>query len=795
MQATEQAARPANSAVSLVLQASPNLPEVEEAIRRAADLLTGEGRDYEILVVGSNRDEELARAIRAEQAAHAHVRWLACADPENFRAVLHAGAAAARFDLVVFAPSGLAAGGLDDLFPLASRFPIVSGYRVNRRGPLKERLASWSHNAVSRFLLGTQVRDCESGLLLFQRSALAEVLPETDGRFAGAEVLVRARRCNLTVVEVPVRPRSEPHPARRRLRDLPRAAAALVSFWWSAVLFAGRPAAAPHRSSWLLGVAVMALAALLLFPELNHPLLDPDEGRQAEIPREMLAHDDWLTPRMLGLPYYEKPPLQYWLTACAYTVFGVRPWTARLVPAVAAWLTVLLTFAWGKRALGTRTAFLGCLGLCLSLGFIFLGRTVVLDSLLTACVTAAWFAGHRAVRGPTLHRGWWLMSALACGLGILAKGPVALVLLVPPVAAYAYLTRGAARPRWYAWLGLAGAALAVAAPWYTAMALTEPGYLNHFLWRNNVVRYLDAYDHQHAWWFYVPVLFASTLPWSLLWAWLVYFLFSRHPRLVLLRGPGLGFCTLAAGWSLLFFSLAGCKSPPYLAPVLVPLALLHGACLDAILFRRVGRRDRFLGFARQWLPYRATLAVLAFSLAAYLTTGILGWEKWGWVLLELALTLAAGAAWWKYGRRLSPPLAWAACAAATLTMVVGAARDLVAGFATRHTVGAIAKVARRWPGMGGLPVVSYGRQWPSASFYLRRDQVTFFDRGNTGLLVEFLRSQPGALVLVESGEPLEEVLRSLPPGLEAEVRLPEREGQAALVVVRPRTAPGLARRE
>src|SRR5262249_585339 len=153
-----------------------------------------------------------------------------------------------------------------------------------------------------------------------------------------------------------------------------------------------------------------------------------------------------------------------------------------------------------------------------------------------------------------------------------------------------------------------------------------------------------------------------------------------------------GFCALAAGWCLLFFSLAGCKSPPYLAPALVPLALLHGVCLDAILYRRVGRRDRFLGVARQWLPYRATLPVLVFSLAGYLTTGMLGWEKWGWVLLEMGITLAAGAAWWKYGRWVSPPLAWSASAAATLAMMVVATRGVVVGFAARHTVGAIAKV-------------------------------------------------------------------------------------------------------
>src|SRR5262249_14871458 len=163
------------------------------------------------------------------------------------------------------------------------------------------------------------------------------------------------------------------------------------SFWWSAVQFPGR--AAPRgKASWLPGLLLLGLAALLLFPDLGQPLSDPDEGRQAEIPREMVAHDDLITPRMLGLPYYSKPPLQYWLTAAAYAAFGLRPWAARFIPALAAWLAVLLTYLWGRRALGPRPALLGGVGLCLSLGFVTLGRTAVLDSLLAACVAASWYA-------------------------------------------------------------------------------------------------------------------------------------------------------------------------------------------------------------------------------------------------------------------------------------------------------------------------------------------------------------------------------------------------------------------
>jgi hypothetical protein len=534
------------------------------------------------------------------------------------------------------------------------------------------------------------------------------------------------------------------------------------------------------------GLILAVLAALLLFSDLNQPLLDPDEGRQAEIPREMLAHDNLLVPRMLGQPYYDKPPLQYWLTAGAYSLFGLRPWVARLVPTMAAWLVVLLTYVWGQRNLGARTAFLGGLGLCLTPGFVILGRMVILDSLLTACVVASWYAAHTAVNHPALRWRWWLLSALTCGLGILAKGPVALALLVPPVFGYQFLTTTAARPRWLAWNAYLGLAVLVAAPWYTAMAVSEPDYLEHFFWKANVLRFVNPYDHEHAWWFYVPVVFGFTLPWSLLWPALGYFLWSRSRRLRVLRSPGLGFCLLAMTWCLLFYSLSGCKSPPYVVPALVPLALLLGACIEAILFHLGKRHVPILDYAREVFPRRAALLMLLLSLGCSLATVWLDWQDWLPALAEMIGISLAIAVWWRYGRRASPALAWSACAAATLALLVLATRDLVEGFASRHTPASIARIVRRWPTGPQSFVVSYGRQWPSASFYLRREAMLFCPEAARQALLDSINKLPETLVLVESGPLLDDLLAAIPPTLETEVHRPEKIGQVALLVVRQR---------
>ncbi|MBL8793303.1 MAG: glycosyltransferase family 39 protein, partial [Planctomycetia bacterium] len=194
-----------------------------------------------------------------------------------------------------------------------------------------------------------------------------------------------------------------------------------------------RSLAIPH---WLL----LALAAgLLCFMHLRAPLQEPQEARYAEIPRQMLAEGSWLTPILHGQPYYDKPPLFYWLVMASYSVCGVHDWAARWLACALAWGCILVAYAWGRAVLPARAALLGGLMLCLSPRFLQLDRMVTMDGLLCLCVTAAWASAHRALRGPQLHRGWWLLSALATGLGLLTKGPIALVLFVPPVLALRWL--------------------------------------------------------------------------------------------------------------------------------------------------------------------------------------------------------------------------------------------------------------------------------------------------------------------------------------------------------------------
>jgi 4-amino-4-deoxy-L-arabinose transferase-like glycosyltransferase len=794
MNVKDRATSPQTVDLSLILHGGHSAESIRRALGKAAVILGGFPRSYEVLVIGDAADAG-AGAVREEVGRHCHSRYVESRSPAGFAGILATALAEVRGARIAVADGRLDLQALAYLVPLADQCPLVWGHRRKVSGSLLQRLIWSVSDQVIRRLLDLGTRDWHGGasLAMFHRGALEEVQPECTGTFAAAEVLARARRRGIPVTEITI-------PAGADGKPLPPAGksgllatlADCTRFWWSRVQFAGLPPAPAGLASWGWGLLLAILAALILFPQLDQPLLDPDEGRQAEIPREMLAHHDWLLPRMLGEPYYEKPPLQYWLTEAAYRTLGLHSWCARLVPASAAWFAVLLTFAWARRTLGSRPAFLGGLGLCLTPGFVVLGRTVVLDSLLALCVIASWYAAYLAVAGPALRWRWWLVSAVACGLGILTKGPVALVLLLVPVLGFQLLTPTAARPRWRAWAAYLGIALALAGPWYILMAIRDPDYLRQFLWRANLVRFLNAYDHEQPFWFYLPVLFVATLPWSFLWPALAYFLAGRSPRLTMLRSPALGFVSLTATSCILFYSLAGCKSPPYMAPALAPLALLLGACMDAVLFYSAGRRESFLEFARQLLPVRLAVFVLTLSAGCYLTTSFLGWQAWGWAAIKAGTSLAVLAAWWGYSRWARPALAWGVCAAVVLAFITVAMRDLMVGYASRHSPAPVAKLLRELPETRRKPVISYGRQWNSASFYLRREVVCSYDEHHRQQLIDFLTKKPKTLVLVESGPPLQEFLATLPHTLKTEVHYPQKEGQAALVIVRSGKVEGLA---
>jgi dolichol-phosphate mannosyltransferase len=280
--------------LSLILPAYNEATGIAEAVAEADDALARFAGDYEILVVDDGSSDATSEVVAEVARARPRVRLLRHEVNRGYGAALRTGFEAARGELVAFtdADGQFDLADLERLTSLADQFPLVVGYRVRRQDPWRRRFFSWGYNQLVRRLVGTGVRDCDCALKVFRRGALRRLLPESTHFFVNTEMLARARQLGLRVAEVGVchRPRRHGH-SKVSLADIPRTLAVLLPFWWSKVLFAGSPdPQSPPVATGGLSLQLpllLLLASLLLFCRLRTPLLEPEEVRYAEVPRQI----------------------------------------------------------------------------------------------------------------------------------------------------------------------------------------------------------------------------------------------------------------------------------------------------------------------------------------------------------------------------------------------------------------------------------------------------------------------------------------------------------------------------
>ena len=354
---------------------------------------------------------------------------------------------------------------------------------------------------------------------------------------------------------------------------------------WNRVLFPGT-ADVTVRLRPLSLLFVLLLPGILLYPSRSFMLLEPDEGRYAQIPKEMVEGGSWIVPTLQGEPYLDKPPLMYWLVAIGYKLFGVSEASARLIPALCVHGTILTVYLLGRRSIGERGAFWAALLLTVSPLFLGVARLLLLDGLLTMCVTISVLCGFEAVRYGTLKRRWWIAAAVMSGLGFLTKGPISEVLLFPPLLLFAWLQshrNPAEGPRrsflaahWKDALLFGSIVVLVNLPWYVAMYVRQPEFLKYFFWEHNVMRFAKPFDHLEPVWYYVPIFLGGFLPGVLLGLpYLRSLLFGGVVESQNRSAAG-GFWLLSGLWCLFFFSMSGSKLPTYILPAFPPLCLALG---------------------------------------------------------------------------------------------------------------------------------------------------------------------------------------------------------------------------
>lgn len=341
---------------------------------------------------------------------------------------------------------------------------------------------------------------------------------------------------------------------------------------------------APRAAIWLL----LGVAALLWFGTLGYRhLIHPDEGRYAELARHMLVSGDWVTPRLNGILYFEKPALQYWATAAAFAAFGVGEAAARVWPALCgAFVVVALWFA-ARRSIGEHAATwsAGVLGSCA--WWILNGHFVNLDTGLACFMTLSmlgFWVAQRDDATPREHVAGMLVAWAGMALAVLSKGLVGIVLPGAVLVAYSVLARDPAVWRRMLWGRGLALFLAIGVPWFVAVSLRNAEFARFFFIHEHFERFLTT-QHQRtgAWWYFVPVLAAGLVPWT-----------TALPGALALgwrRRPGRFQANrLFLAWAAVifaFFSLSSSKLPSYILPVFPALALLIGQHLATLPARRL----------------------------------------------------------------------------------------------------------------------------------------------------------------------------------------------------------------
>jgi 4-amino-4-deoxy-L-arabinose transferase-like glycosyltransferase len=328
---------------------------------------------------------------------------------------------------------------------------------------------------------------------------------------------------------------------------------------------------------WIYQALAVFIALLWLATLAARPLFNPDEGRYAEIPREMLSGGDWVIPHLNGLAYIEKPPLQYWATAATYRWLGPSVFAARLYTALTALATILLLWLAARRLWNLETAWRAAAVLSGMFIFVVLGELLTLDMSLTFYMTLS-LAAFLLAQQAAQPRHWMLVAWVAAALGVLTKGLVAAAIPAAVLILYSAYSRDFAPwRRLHAAWGLP-VFLSITVPWHWLAQRRLPDFLQFFFVHEHLARYLTPIaDRREPWWFFAAVFLAGSVPWTL-------------SAVRVLGGGWRKAAADAAGkfqptvflwiWVVfigVFFSLSDSKLMPYILPIMPALALLIAA--------------------------------------------------------------------------------------------------------------------------------------------------------------------------------------------------------------------------
>jgi 4-amino-4-deoxy-L-arabinose transferase-like glycosyltransferase len=521
---------------------------------------------------------------------------------------------------------------------------------------------------------------------------------------------------------------------------------------------------------WALPVSAAAIC-VCLFGNLGAiGLTGPDEPRYAWIARAMAETGDWVTPRLYGQPWFEKPILYYWAAALGFLMHLPAEWAARL-PSAFAGLGGAIAIGWlARRHYGglansiASPTLLAPVVFATSVAAIGFTRAATPDMLFSASIALAMacaasvFGQAGALRdagdaspAPRSDRASLLLFGVFLGLGVLAKGPAAVVLAGGAIAIWALATKS-----WRAAFRAAHpiailAFCVVALPWYAICARRNPDFLHVFLWQHNIERYATPmFQHRQPFWYFAPIALLALLPWTvMLWPALQEGLRLQRER-SWTGSPGFFFACWAV-WPVVFFSFSQSKLPGYILPAIPPLALVCSIALARAISEN-GLRIRVLLMAMGGTWLLICIAAVISSSRAKVPQG-LDFINFGRLVLSSGLfggmmALAVAAVLIVAAFRARPATAILLCAALTACAMEIASLKILPALDPALSARPHAEFMRNDQHPDRIFTYELRRDWNyGLTFYFRRE------------LAEWAPSDPGPAFVLTTPKGLDEIKR------------------------------------
>ncbi len=348
------------------------------------------------------------------------------------------------------------------------------------------------------------------------------------------------------------------------------------------------------RNSLITLIILSILSGFLFLYELGErSLYNPDEGRYAEIGKEMVLRNDYIEPRLYNVDYLAKPILFYWLIIFSFKLFGITEFAGRLVPAFFGFLGVLITYWFTQKKLGKKAAIYSTLIMTTNFWYLQVGRFLVIDMLFTFFILSCLLFFYCGITESKNKKLFYFLFYVSLAFAFLAKGFACFFLTGPPIGLYLVLTKQVKKPRYlkkhFLWLSVF---LLITIVWMIQIAIREPEFIESYIIHDHIERFTsDHFEHQRPFYFFILLVPLFCSPWT--------FFIGPLKRIFLNRQDNKSdiklFLILCALSIIAFFSVSKTKLPTYCLPAMPFLFMLIGYAWSEMTEENYSRKLTFTG--------------------------------------------------------------------------------------------------------------------------------------------------------------------------------------------------------